>query len=71
MAIDADTIRAASRKAQENVAAAIATIIALGPDAPSSLREASATLGSAFNQLGWSDPQVPYSIPRKPDDEPY
>lgn len=64
---DDAAIRAASRTAQEQVAAAISTVVALGPDAPSTLREALQTLGSAFNQLGWGDPAVPYGVPRDRD----
>lgn len=60
-------IREASRTAQNHVAAAIAVIIGLGPDAPSTLREANSQLGAAFTSLGWGDPTVPYSIPRESD----
>jgi hypothetical protein len=66
MAEDA-AIREASRVAQNHVAAAIAVIVALGPDAPSTLREANTQLGQAFTALGWGDPSVPYSIPRESD----
>jgi hypothetical protein len=64
MAADPQTIRTACRRAQELVAEAIQTIVALGPDAPSTLREASQTMGSAYTQLSWADPAVPYSVPR-------
>lgn len=61
MAVDA---QAAVREAAGLVAQAITTLAALGPDAPSSVREALTSLGSSYAVLGWSDPQVPYSIPR-------
>lgn len=58
-----EAIRAASRAAQERVAEAISIIVGLGADAPSSLREAAAALGTAYTALGWADPSAGYSVP--------
>lgn len=61
MASDA---QAAVRTAAGLVAQAITTLANLGPDAPSSVREALNSLGWSYASLGYADPKVPYSIPR-------
>lgn len=55
----------AVRQASTLVAQAINTLVALGPDAPMSVREALAPLGSAYSILGMADPAVTWSIPRE------
>lgn len=57
----------AVREASALVAQAITRLAALGPDAPSTVREALQSLGTTFSVLGWSDPSVPYSIRSESD----
>lgn len=61
-------VRHASRIAQERVTEAISVIVALGPDAPATLRQACAALGAAYTELAWGDPSVSHSVPREEGD---
>lgn len=65
MAIDA---RDALQQAQALVSQAIVVLASVGPEAPSTVREAMSSLGSAFSAMGWADPQVPYGVERQEGD---
>lgn len=63
MATPAEAVKEASRLTSQ----AIGVLAALGPEAPSSVREALSSLGTAFSVLGYVDPNLPFSIPREGD----